>query len=392
MLIICFLGKTKFEYEGKSILEQLGNKTAALICLLSLNQNKYLSREKIIAFLWPDSNEEAAKYNLRFNLWLIKKNIGLDSQGNQFLHVDKDCCGINEKYAYHCDLLDIINFRPSDEDSIDSLLKLRGRFAGDFLEGYYFNNCEELNEWILFERINFEKRKVKILKRLACLYEQYENFEACMDIIHEIHEIEPYDEEMALKIMQLYLLMSNRVGAINYYHIFSNKLATSLGILPSEQLKNLYNDIRSRSTEIEEVPNKVLSNIENSLSSHKHIHISVNCLNIDYFWMSEVTRQLLGQVEMTYLNELNKHYLFDLSYIQIELLENVPNIGGRNIYETSIPQVRIIQAFIQFMEHILSSYTISIENTSSKEIDSISAEIVNYLKKIELAGITIKCQ
>lgn len=386
------MGKTKFEYDGKSILEQLGNKTAALICLLTLNRNKYLSREKIIAYLWPDSNEEAAKYNLRFNLWLIKKNISVDSQGNPFLHVDKDCCGISEKYKYHCDIVDIMEFKPRDEDSIDSLLKLRELFAGDFLEGYYFNNCEELNELILFERINFEKRKVRILKRLACLYENYEKYEACMDIIHEIHEIEPYDEEMALKIMQLYLLMSNRVGAINYYNIFSNKLATSLGILPSEQLKNLYNDIRSQSVEIEETPNKVSANMEKRQSSQKNIQISVSCLNIDYFWIAEVTRQLLEQVEEAYLDKLNKHYLLDLSYIQIDLLKLISNTAEGEIYQTSIPSVRIVHAFLQFMKHILSAYTICIENLNSTEIDQISVNIVKYLQRIELKGITINCQ
>ena len=97
MLNICLLGKTNFEYKGRNISDQLGTKAVALICLLVTNQNKYLSREKIITYLWPDSNEDAAKYNLRYNLWQIKKCIRINSDGEQFLHVDKDCCGLNSK-------------------------------------------------------------------------------------------------------------------------------------------------------------------------------------------------------------------------------------------------------------------------------------------------------
>ena len=121
MLNISFLGKSKFEYDGKGLEDQLGNKAVALICLLILNDKRYLSREKIVGYLWPDSNIEAAKYNLRYNLWLIKKNICEDANGNLFLRVDNDCCCINKKYEFECDILDIVNFKPSKEDTVESI-------------------------------------------------------------------------------------------------------------------------------------------------------------------------------------------------------------------------------------------------------------------------------
>jgi DNA-binding SARP family transcriptional activator len=46
MLNLRFLGKSKIEYNGKNIEDQLGNKAIALICLLVLNERRYLSREK----------------------------------------------------------------------------------------------------------------------------------------------------------------------------------------------------------------------------------------------------------------------------------------------------------------------------------------------------------
>ena len=101
MLNLSFFGKSKVEYNGKEIGDRLGNKAIALICLLVLNERRYLSREKIIGYLWPDSNTDAAKYNLRYNLWLIKKNILEDKNNNSFLKVDTECCGINSKYEFN---------------------------------------------------------------------------------------------------------------------------------------------------------------------------------------------------------------------------------------------------------------------------------------------------
>lgn len=181
MLNIHFLGKTRMTYKGKPVYEQLGAKSYALISLLILNENRYMSRDKIIGYLWPDSNDDAARYNLRYNLWLIKKTIQVDENGETFLQVDKETCAINEAYAFRSDVCDVIEFSPSNKDTISSLLALKERFEGDFLEGCYFNKCDAFNDLIIFERINFEKRKVKILKRLAELYEIEKRYEECIE-------------------------------------------------------------------------------------------------------------------------------------------------------------------------------------------------------------------
>ena len=233
MLKLYFLGKANFEYKGEDITERLGNKTIALVCLLILNQNKYLSREKLITYLWPDSNEDAAKYNI----WMIKKNIGTDENGEEFLYVDKERCGINEKYIFYCDILQIMKFKPGREDSIEGLLALRASFAGDFMEGCYFNNCNDFNEIIIFERTHFEDQRVKILKRLTELYEEEGDTEKCEEVLKEILDIEPYDEDMALMMIRLYVRSGKRSKAIIYYNTFRNRLAGGLGIEPSEKLR-----------------------------------------------------------------------------------------------------------------------------------------------------------
>ena len=106
MLELFFLGNLKILYRGKDITTQLGSKACALIFLLMESKGKGLSREKIIAYLWPDSKEEAARYNLRYNLWEIKKIIKEDADGNLFLLSDNNTCKINENYAYGCDFIE----------------------------------------------------------------------------------------------------------------------------------------------------------------------------------------------------------------------------------------------------------------------------------------------
>lgn len=382
MLNISFLGKPKIEYNGVPIGENLGNKAIALICLLILNRNRYLSREKVVAYLWPDSSEDAAKYNLRFNLWQIKKNINPDSEGELFLHVDKDCCGINEKYNFDCDIVNIINFKSEDDSTIQELLILREMFGGDFLEGCYFNNCDEFNELILFQRINIENKKVHILKKIVECYENSKNYDDAIEIINEIHEIEPYDEEMALKLMRLNIAKGNRVGAINYYSNFSNRLTGNLGISPGEPLKELYDQIK----------NQKISQTIVKKSEPSKIILDTSCMEgIEYFWMADTISQILKKVSLSILNKLEKNYIVDLSHIQRKILCCIDDdneiVTIKALLYTQISDVCIVNAFIELVKLVSEKYKLQININDLKDMDNISKKVFEYLMRSQIAEI-----
>jgi len=397
MLNICFLGKSKFEYDGKGFGDQLGSKAIALICLLALNEKRYLSREKVIGYLWPDSNAEAAKYNLRYNLWLIKKNIEQDKNGHQFLRVDNDCCCINKDYDFECDIFDIVKFKPSNSDSIEGMLKLKQLFRGDLLEGCYFNKCDELNEFIIFERINFEQRKVKILKRLVELYENENNYDSCIEIINEILEIEPYDEEMVLKILDIYTKCGKQVAAITYYNNFSNVLAGSLGISPSYELRNKYKEIRLTLTDCNNDDDlsseDKVSRMSDNKNTHADIKIRSDCIkNIDYFWISNVIGKITEVVDKAYFKQLSKKEILDLSAIQSDILSCLNLDEELELIATCNREamgVSIINAFIKLLTHVSYKQSLTIVILNSVDMDEVSSNVIKYLKRNQIEGLNL---
>lgn len=393
MLNIYFLGKSRFEYDGIEFGDKLGNKTIALICLLVLNEKRYLSREKIIGYLWPDSNAEAAKYNLRYNLWLIKKNIEPDKNGQQFLCVDNDCCSINKDYEFKCDIFDILNFKPSSSDTIDRMLKLKQLFRGDLLEGCYFNKCDELNELIIFERINFEQRKVKVLKRLVELYENENNYDSCIEIINEILEIEPYDEEMVLKILDIYIKCGKQVAAITYYNNFSNLLAGSLGISPSYELRNKYKEIRLTLSDCNDdlSSEDKHSRVSDKKNIHSEIKILSDCIkNIDYFWMSSVVGEITTAVDKSHINKLSKREILDLGYIQSDILNCLDEeLDFYTEYKREVTGVSIVNAFIKLLTQVSHKQSITIVILNSEDMDEVSSNVLKYLVRNKIDGLNL---
>lgn len=392
MLNIQFLGRVKIEYNEKNVEEKLGSKAIALLCLLALNRKRYISREKLEGYLWPDSNTEAARYNLRYNLWLIKKNVGKDEKDREFLKVDNECCAINRAYKCKCDIIDVMNFENSPGDTIQKILDLKKVFRGDLLEGYYFKNCDEFNDLIIFERMKFDQHKIRILKRLVELYEEENSHGECLPVIEEILEMEPFDEDMVLKTLNIYLQLDKPVAAVGYYNNFSDILVNGLGVFPSEKLRSKYVEIKSSLENQKEISNYG-NNLhkERTEKNKRGISLESYCIeNIEFFWMADVVGKIIKDVDSDCINRLNKSEILALGHIQGDILSYL-NEGetAEYKYNHQIMDVGIINAFIKLINCIAGKYSLSITIANSDHMDKTSANVVDYLKVSRLEGLEL---
>lgn len=384
MLNISFLGKVTFEYNGENITEKIGSKATALVALLMLHTGKDILREKIIAYLWPDSNEDAAKYNLRYNLWQLKKSICRDSSNQDFITVNKDYCSINMDYAFNCDMLKVINFKKDNNDTIIKLTRLKNLFTGDFFEGYYFNNCDEFNELIIFQRNYFEGCRVRILKRLAELLEKSVDYEACIGIINNILEIEPYDENLAAKVIELYAVNQNRGGAIKFYKNFCRKLVYGLGIEPSDKLQAQYNELKKCILDVTApVHNDYFLQAEPV--SDSTIYIVTDCIfSIKFFWLADCLEKIFSLKDIKINSFLTDTDVSALSFIQPYVLNSSSALSSE-----VVPDVRIVKAFIHFIQNFCTQYTLTIKINNFKSMDKVSAEVLQYLCNQNITALNI---
>ncbi|MCL4577215.1 BTAD domain-containing putative transcriptional regulator [Fusobacterium animalis] len=375
MLDINFLGKVKIEYNGVDITDKFGAKTKALLSLLILNKDKPLNREKIILYLWPDSTEDSGKFNLRFNLWQLRNIIGSDERGNKFLHTGRSHCGINENYNYNCDVTDIKAFNLKENVSIKKLEELRKKFSGEFFEGFYFKKCNDFNENIILERSYFEEQKIKILLKLVSLYEAEENFEKCSEILKELINIEPYDEEIALRILEIYEKNGKRSLAILFYDDFKKKFMTFLGISPCEEVEKKYLEIKSKNISKEKIDNKNKVTFKNK----NELLLETHCVGeIEYYWTNNLLDKILENINIS--NYLNEKEIKDLGYININLFTDTLLLIP--------PKVRIINILLKLLEKLTTEYNLIVKIIQIEKIDYISKIFLEEIERREF--ITIK--
>ncbi len=374
MLELFYLGNLKIVYQGRDITAQLGRKACALISLLMESGEKGLSREKIIAYLWPDSKDEAARYNLRYNLWEIKKIIREDTAGNLFLLSDHMTCRINQAYRYTCDFQEAETFLRKKQYTMAELLHYRSLFSGEFYEGAYFKGCEELNNLILSRRIEFEKRKVQVMEAMAELLAKEENYQGQIEVLQEILQIEPYNEEAAGLVMDAYCRIGKRAEAVSFFRTFSNTLAFSINIAPGEALTEKYRQIQDG------VQYDAFVHPKQEAADITKERLCITCMEeIPYFWLSCLLRELKdlhGEILDAVLNERD---MFWLSCIQQAFWQRELAAADSG---DPLRDVNIMNACIKALRSVAKICSLTVETRQSQYMDQASRAFVRYMKAI----------
>ena len=245
MLSIKLLGHTEIWHNGKDISSDLSKKTIALLFLLIVNEGKYLTKDKIALYLWPESSEESSKYNVRYNLWMLSKTIPKDLKGNELIISDKNSCTLNNDYALDCDLMSIMKC-DCENAKIKELSEIVGKaFSGDVLEGWFINKCYDFNELILLYRMQLERKQLMILQALSKKYYKNGQLDKSLDVLKIAEQFDPNDESIAACTLKTYSALGDRVSGINYYKNFESRLWKELNIMSNDELQNLYDNLFS---------------------------------------------------------------------------------------------------------------------------------------------------
>lgn len=364
MLKLKFLGELKIECDGKDLTGAVSSKAMALLAILTVQKGRQMTRRELINYLWPDSEPAAARYNLRYNLWQIKKLAAPDKDGNPFLIITKEQCRINDKFKAESDIGSILSADINQCDGLSQLESVYSLFTGDFFENCYFPGCEELEELIIMQRYSLEHIKLRLLKKLIRLYYESGEAEKCLKALRDCEELDPYDENNAEIRIRLLMEQGSYAESLSYYQRFYKKLARDIGVEPSEELKQLMGKDGSFGNRREE-------------DGLQEVAVSVFAISAaEGYLMADIIRALLehkafsGDRERPFEAFLTERQQEDLAFIQ-------PLLGNAT---GCVPMARVADAFIRLISGICGS-GVSLSISVSGKMDALSAEVLQLLKK-----------
>jgi len=406
-LEIYMLGNLKILLNNQPITDQMSNKAIGILCYLVFHKGKPVSRDKLASFFWDSSNIEAARYNLRYNLWSLRKNLMDDNDEYEFIVTHKDRCKLNldcsDIYVDVFEMEDILkaNQQKEDSNSLIQLEKIKNIYRGDFLEGFYIKNCPEWNDWIFFERERFQRKYFEVLHQLTSIYKNNEKYFKSIEILEEMLRCNPLQEELYVELIKIYLELGDRNAALNQYKRCCNVLRQELNVGPMDSTKKIYEEIQkndkpheTRFQETErDLPydksvtiqliekDKMRKLIRESKETHHQTTLFTECYpvqELSYYWVSNLLREIIKTFDGKKLKEIPLYYWKDLLRIDLSVLNLFEVMDPYYQLTPETEKNRIFHGLEQLLSHISDEQPLSILIHEFQWIDENSFQFIKY--------------
>ncbi|MGH7693456.1 MAG: BTAD domain-containing putative transcriptional regulator, partial [Gemmatimonadaceae bacterium] len=197
----------------------------ALLALLVVRQPAGVSRDKLIAYLWPDADSDRGRHLLSDSIYRINQDLGSDTIIPAGDELKLDCKAIG------CDVLEfetalaVHNF----EHAVDV-------YTGPFLDGFFLSECVELERWIDRERDRLAREYLAALEAVAEETSKSGDFARAVVWWQRAAAQDPYNSRIALRLMQTLAAAGNRPGAIQHSQIHATLVRSDFGTEPDKEL------------------------------------------------------------------------------------------------------------------------------------------------------------
>ena len=233
MLKVRLLARFEITSDGKPV-AITSRPAQSLFAFLILSAGTSHRREKLAGMLWPDSLEETARDNLRHALWRIRKSLPV-SPTTEYLLADDLSLAFNASAEYWLDVAELEKL--SEAASTDELIAALSLYHGELLPGFY-------DEWAVLQREQINSVFEKKMTRLMSLLEDEKRWLDILDWAESWIKLGQKPEPAYRALMSAHAAKGDRSRVAMIYERCVKSLK-ELGMEPSEQTKELYENLKS---------------------------------------------------------------------------------------------------------------------------------------------------
>lgn len=193
----------------------------------------WVSRDKIAALFYGDTNQSAARSNLRKILFKIKNLEWLELEQN------------DDALRWHVET-DVAKFQRAIEEKNWS--EAVACYGGTLLQG--FNDDEtDFNTWLETERLRLEELYQQAAEKHVEALEARGELETAIDFLRKLLERDPLLENLHRRVIALEFRLGNTEGAFEQFERCREVLQKELGVEPEEETLELLRKLEQGTTQ-----------------------------------------------------------------------------------------------------------------------------------------------
>ena len=233
-LLKTFGGLSLVEGDGSSALPQAAQRRLVLLALAAEAGDRGLPRDRAIAFLWPEVDDEHARRSLNQLRYTLRRELGADPLvGTLTLRPDPAVLGS-----------DLERFRVAvAAGDVDAALSLH---AAPFLDGVALGGDVELDEWADATRTGARRALAKLVESAARDASTRGDSARSEFLWRRLVQLEPLAAPPVVGLMETLAARGDATGALVVASEHESTVKRELGVAPDASVRAAASQVRAR--------------------------------------------------------------------------------------------------------------------------------------------------
>lgn len=206
----------------------------ALLAALAAAGERGVSRERLISFFWPDSDETHGRHSLRQALYALRQELARDVVNAHGATLTLDASEITS---------DLAQFR--DALAADDRARAVGIARGPFLDGFYLPGAPEFERWVEEERARVTAELTGALTALATDAMARGERGAAVEWWRRLTAIEPLSGRFAVGYLEALAAGGNRAEALAFARAHTARVRRELEAEPDPEVRRIEARLRA---------------------------------------------------------------------------------------------------------------------------------------------------
>jgi Tol biopolymer transport system component/DNA-binding SARP family transcriptional activator len=205
----------------------------AILALLATAGEQGLTRDKVLAYLWADTEEERARRGLNQALYALRQDLGSDDVflGSRDLRLNSDLISS-----------DVGEFEQAL--SRGKLEDAAAAYAGPFLDGFHLPGAPEFERWTEEERAGLAHSYAQSLEKLAKKAESEGDWAGAVSWWRKLAAQDPLHARVTVHLMRALVAAGDRAGALQHARIYEALMEQELDAPPDKAVVDLAAELK----------------------------------------------------------------------------------------------------------------------------------------------------
>ncbi|MGQ0813072.1 MAG: BTAD domain-containing putative transcriptional regulator, partial [Gemmatimonadota bacterium] len=192
---------------------------------MATGAHRRLSRDKLIAYLWPESPPDVARHRLSVRLHDLRKALGKD-----VLLSDGDDVSLHTGVIR----VDVAEFeRHAGRKEWSRAIEV---YAGQFLDGFYLSDAAEFERWVEIERERLARMYSDALTRAADQCAAIGDTSEQINVLRKLAAHEPFSARATIALMRALDATGDRSAALEYARAHEERLREEFNAEPDAEV------------------------------------------------------------------------------------------------------------------------------------------------------------